>query len=83
MLWNGLLQAEAEQSFPTRRGNGQQPANRCRTDPSQGWIDTISPQGVLNYDEESSRALFESGNAVFHRNWPYVWGTSQAPAASC
>ena len=33
---------------------------------------------MLNYDEENSRALFESGNAVFHRNWPYVWGTSQA-----
>ncbi|MBA8902917.1 ABC transporter substrate-binding protein [Phyllobacterium sp. P30BS-XVII] len=45
---------------------------------ARGWIDTISPKGVLNYDEESSRALFESGNAVFHRNWPYVWGTSQA-----
>ena len=46
---------------------------------ARGWIDTISPKGVLNYDEESSRALFESGNAVFHRNWPYVWGTSQTP----
>ncbi len=31
---------------------------------------------MLNYDEEASRAVFESGNAVFHRNWPYVWGTS-------
>ena len=45
---------------------------------ARGWIGTISPEGVLNYDEENSRALFESGNAVFHRNWPYVWGTSQA-----
>ena len=45
---------------------------------ARGWIGKISPQGVLNYDEETSRALFESGNAVFHRNWPYVWGTSQA-----
>ena len=45
---------------------------------AHSWIDTISPQGVLGYDEESSRAVFESGKAVFLRNWPYVWGTSQA-----
>lgn len=45
---------------------------------ARGWVGDISPEGVLNYDEEASRALFESGNAVFLRNWPYVWGTSQA-----
>lgn len=49
---------------------------------ARGWIGTISPSGVLNYDEEASRALFESGNAVFHRNWPYVWSTSQAEGAT-
>lgn len=54
------------------------PATVAALTRARGWIDTISPKGVLNYDEESSRALFESGNAVFHRNWPYVWGTSQA-----
>ncbi|AJY45475.1 ABC transporter substrate-binding protein [Martelella endophytica] len=43
---------------------------------AKGWIGTISPEGVLNYDEEASRAVFEAGNSVFHRNWPYVWGTS-------
>ncbi|MCG7508576.1 ABC transporter substrate-binding protein [Mesorhizobium sp. IRAMC:0171] len=45
---------------------------------AKGWVKTISPEGVLGYDEETSRAVFEAGNAVFHRNWPYVWGTSQA-----
>ncbi|MDM9624846.1 ABC transporter substrate-binding protein [Rhizobium sp. S152] len=49
---------------------------------AKGWIGTISPEGVLNYDEEASRAIFESGNAVFHRNWPYVWGTSHAPGSA-
>jgi len=49
---------------------------------AKGWIGTISPEGVLNYDEEASRAVFEAGNAVFHRNWPYVWGTSHAAGSA-
>jgi trehalose/maltose transport system substrate-binding protein len=49
---------------------------------AKSWIGTISPEGVLNYDEEASRAVFESGNAVFHRNWPYVWGTSQTKGSA-
>lgn len=63
-------------------GDGEVTINNPQTEAAltraRGWIGTISPEGVLNYDEENSRALFESGNAVFHRNWPYVWGTSQA-----
>jgi multiple sugar transport system substrate-binding protein len=38
----------------------------------------ISPPGVTTYEEEQSRQLFHAGSAVFHRNWPYAWGMSQA-----
>lgn len=33
----------------------------------------ISSRSVLNYSEEDCRGMFQSGNAVFMPNWPYVW----------
>lgn len=33
----------------------------------------INCRGALNYSEEDSRGVFQSGYALFMRSWPYAW----------
>ena len=45
---------------------------------AKGWVGTIAPEGVLAYKEEESRGVWQTGNAVFMRNWPYAWALAQS-----
>ncbi len=51
----------------------------------QQWINpkddvpAITPYSVLNYTEEDVRSVFQGGQAVFMRNWPYAWPLLNAP----
>ncbi|HEV7346111.1 MAG TPA: ABC transporter substrate-binding protein [Devosia sp.] len=51
--------------------NNEQAAQAIET--AAGWVGTIAPEGVLGYMEEESRGVWQVGNSVFMRNWPYAY----------
>ncbi|WP_130835659.1 ABC transporter substrate-binding protein [[Erwinia] mediterraneensis] len=58
------------------------PAAAKALDMAAGWIGKIAPPGVLGYKEEESRAVFQNGDALFMRNWPYAYVLSQGDDSS-
>ncbi|MDR1551314.1 MAG: ABC transporter substrate-binding protein [Holosporaceae bacterium] len=42
----------------------------------------ISSNSVLNYSEEDARGMFQSGNAVFMRSWPYAYSLLNNPSTA-
>ena len=45
-------------------------------------VDRVAPPAVLTWQEEQTRLAFQSGQAVFMRNWPYASALLQDPAQS-
>ncbi len=59
------------------RISANNPKAAAALDQAASWIGTITPKGVLGYQEEEARAVFQNGDAVFMRNWPYAYLLSQ------
>ncbi|MFQ5953754.1 MAG: ABC transporter substrate-binding protein [Kiloniellales bacterium] len=49
------------------------PRSVAALETAAAWVGAVAPRGVLNYAEEEARGTFQSGAAVFMRNWPYAW----------
>jgi len=48
------------------------PAAISAVELAASWVGTITPEGVLAYQEEEARGVWQTGNSVFMRNWPYA-----------
>lgn len=46
-----------------------------------GFADGVIPAEAITYQEEEGRRAFQSGNLLFLRNWPYVYGLATQEGA--
>jgi ABC-type sugar transport system, periplasmic component len=46
------------------------------------WVGTISPRAVTTYSDDLARQVWQNGDAVFMRNWPYAYVLGQDPTQS-
>lgn len=47
-----------------------------------GWVNTITPQGVVNWQEVDTLNNFVAGNVAFARNWPYMFSAANATGSA-
>lgn len=55
-------------------------------DRAASWVGTISPPGVVAYDEYDSFNVWQSGNAAFMRHWGYIYASARkesCPVRNC
>ncbi len=71
--WNGGQIVEPDGTISINNPNAA-----AAFDMAASWVNRISPPGVVSYQEEEARGVWQGGNAAFMRNWPYAYSLGNA-----